>query len=78
MVLIVVPFLILFIFNYRTINGNIEYDFKNLDSFLDHLMNIKLFPVIEFMVLNNITRSRKFSWSNFVEQFLDKYNGKTV
>lgn len=26
-----------------------KYDFTALDRFLDHLMNINLFPVIEFM-----------------------------
>lgn len=52
-----------------------EYDFETLDKFLDHLIRIKLFPVIEIMgdVFPNTFVDIHFMWKDFVYQFYSHY-----
>ncbi|XP_055313832.1 alpha-L-iduronidase [Sitodiplosis mosellana] len=52
------------------------YDFSALDRFLDHLMEIKLFPVIEFMgdiFPKNEFHDFRFMWKDFTYQFAWHY-----
>lgn len=70
------------IFHSRGFNTNkiAEYDFTALDEFLDHLMEIHLFPVIEFMgdiFPKNNYHDIRFMWKDFTYQlvthFLTRY-----
>lgn len=52
------------------------YDFDAMDEFLDHLMEIHLFPVIEFMgdifPKNNLYDTH-YMWKDFVFQLVSHY-----
>lgn len=53
-----------------------QYDFDALDTFLDHLMEIHLFPVIEFMgeiFPKNPFHDTHFMWKDFVYQLTSHY-----
>lgn len=53
-----------------------KYDFNALDKLLDHLMEIHLFPVIEFMgdiFPKNEFHDTHFMWKDFSYQFILHY-----
>lgn len=52
-----------------------EYDFDALDTFLDHLMQINLYPVIEFMgdIFPESFDDIHLMWKDFSYQLVAHY-----
>lgn len=75
-----------FIPSHKHRNGSsdtIEYDFRRLDIFLDHLVDIGLIPVIELMgnpsgQMQPRSSHLAAAWTALVEQMLTRYIGKCL
>lgn len=60
----------------------IEYDFRRLDAFLDHLVHVDLVPVIEFMgnpsgQMQQRSKNIAADWTALVSQMLSRYIGES-
>lgn len=59
-----------------------RYDFTNLDKVLDQLMEMELYPVIEFMgnpsnrFFNQSNFSQTLLWKDLIYQMLSRYIGE--